>query len=265
VGVLVAAGLLGCPRRIDFGPRGELRDPSEVLQLLAAAEARVSSVDAEGRLSFEAPEGKASLGALLVAAQPGCLQLQAMDFFGRPQSLLVSDGQRFGLYLAQEGVYYLGPASPANLARFVRVPLSPEDLVSLLLGRAPRLPATAAWRLEVDPDAGAYRLSASEGGRRQTLWVDPTTFRPLRTELEGDTHYRARFDDLEPTGRGAFPRTVVLESPEGQGAPVRIELKYQELAVNQGPDPSLFAPEPPEGVQVVELDERGDALSPSPE
>jgi hypothetical protein len=260
-GVLVAAGLLGCPKRVDFGPRGEIRDAAEVLRLLAEAEARVTSIDAEGRLSFEAKEGKASLGAFLVAVEPGRLQLQAMDFFGRPQSQLVSDGQRFGLYLAAEGLYFLGPASPANLARFVRVPLSPEELVSLLLGRAPRL--AAEWRLEVDREAGAYRLSGSAGPRSQTVWVDPVTFRALRTEVAGDTPYRARFEDLKVAGPVAFPRTIVLESPQQEG--VRIDLQYQQLTVNGQPDPSLFAPEPPEGVRIIELDERGDALSPTPD
>src|SRR5687767_13643150 len=116
--VLVAAGSLGCPKRIDFGPEGEIRDPAEVLRRLAEAESRVTSIDIEGRLSFQAPEGRAALSTFLVAAEPGRLQLLSLDFFGRPQAQLVSDGQRFGLFVAEEGTYFLGPASPANLARF---------------------------------------------------------------------------------------------------------------------------------------------------
>jgi len=257
------AGLLGCPRRIDFGPRGELHDPQELLALVDQAEQAATSLSAEGQVHFDLPEGQATVGAFVSAAAPASLNLQANDFFGRPQSVLACDGTRFGLWVAAENAYYLGPATPANLARFIRVPLSPVEVVALLLGRAPRI-AAARWTLEVDREAGAYRLRGSDGQRSQSLWVDPLTARPVRSEVTSDAGgYRARFGELQPGPPFPFPRLVALESLS-RASPARLELRAAKLALNEAIDPSQFSPDPPEGIRAIEVDGAGVPRSPSP-
>lgn len=260
------AGLLGCPRRMDFGPRGELRDPQELLALVDQAEQSATSLSAEGQVRFDVPEGQATVGAFAAAAAPASLQIQANDFFGRPQSVLACDGRRFGLWVAAENAYYTGPATPANLARFLRVPLAPEEVVALLLGRAPRI-AAGAWKLEVDREAGAYKLSATstDGQRTQSLWVDPLTVRPVRSEVaptSGEGGYRARFSDFQ-SGTPPFPKRIALESL-ARSSPAKVELRASTLALNEAIDPSQFSPDPPEGITAIEVDESFVPRSPSP-
>ncbi|HEY8211673.1 MAG TPA: DUF4292 domain-containing protein [Myxococcaceae bacterium] len=249
------AGLLGCPRRIDFGPHGEVRDSRELLALVDQAEGAATSIDAEGQVRFDLPEGQATVGAFVSASAPASLQIQANDFFGRPQSVLACDGQRFGLWVAQEEAYYTGPATPENLARFIRVPLPPEEVVALLLGRAPRI-AAPGWALEVDRQEGAYRLSGTDGQRSQSLWIDPVTARPVRSEVtsRGGAGYRARFGDVQPAP-APFPRMISLESL-GAGSPARLELRASKLALNETIDPARFSPEAPDGVRVIEVSHR---------
>jgi len=258
--LIALAGLLGCPRRpVDFGPRGRVTDPQELLRLVGEAEHSASSISAEGQVSFDVPEGKLTVGAFASAAEPASLMIQANDFFGRPQSVLASDGERFGLWMAQEGAYYVGPATPANLARFLRVPLAPAEVVAMLLGRAPRIAPGAPWSLTVDGGERAYLLSTTG----QRLWIDPITTRPVKSEIStGAGGYRVTFSDFQPAGDRAvpFPRRITLES---LGAKAKIELSASKVTLNEQLDPSQFSPDPPEDVTPIELDETGAARSPT--
>jgi hypothetical protein len=258
------AGLLGCPRApMEFGPRGPLTDPQELLRLVDQAEHSASSISAEGQVTFDMPEGKATVGAFASAAEPASLMIQANDFFGRPQSVLSCDGQRFGLWVAQEGAYYVGPATPANLARFLRVPLAPAEVVAMLLGRAPRIDAKAPWELTVDHDERAYRLTARAEASSQRLWIDPVTTRPVKSEVLGASGggYRVTFSDVQPAGAIPFPRRITLES---LGQRVKLELRAAKVALNEQIDPAQFSPDPPEDVTPIELDATGARRSPTP-
>ncbi|HYV44822.1 MAG TPA: DUF4292 domain-containing protein [Myxococcaceae bacterium] len=262
--LIALAGLLGCPRRpVDFGPRGRLTDPQELLRLVDGAEHSASSISAEGQVTFDVPEGKLTVGAFASAAEPASLMIQANDFFGRPQSVLASDGDRFGLWVAQEGAYYVGPATPANLARFLRVPLAPAEVVAMLLGRAPRITPGTPWTLTVDGDERAYLLTAGAEGASQRLWIDPVTARPVKSEIISTTAggYRVTFSDVQPAGVIPFPRRTTLES---LSAKAKIELSASKVTLNEQIDPAQFSPDPPEDVTPIELDATGAARSPTP-
>ncbi|HEY8210967.1 MAG TPA: DUF4292 domain-containing protein [Myxococcaceae bacterium] len=254
-------GLLGCPRRIDFGPGGQVTDPEELLARVDQAEGSATTVSAEGQVRFDVPEGKATVGAFVSASAPASLQMQVNDFFGRPQSVLACDGQRFGLWVAQEGAYYLGPATPANLARLLRIPLAPEEVVAMLLGRAPRIAPGTPWDLAVDPEEGAYRLSTRSEAGSQRLWVDPVTARPVKSEIAtAGGGYRVRFGDFQPAGGIPFPRRITLESLTRKET---LELHASQVTLNEAIDPGQFSPEPPDDVTPIELDEAGAPRSPS--
>ena len=73
----------------------------------------------------------------------------------RPVASLVSNGARFGVYQAQGNTYYQGPASPENVSRFLPVVLPSEELVAVMLGQVPFIPAERKT-LELDRDKGVY-------------------------------------------------------------------------------------------------------------
>ncbi|HLL53865.1 MAG TPA: DUF4292 domain-containing protein [Myxococcaceae bacterium] len=244
---------LGCPKRVSLSPTGEVPDARRLLELSVAASTRVSSVNGEAKLAVDSPELKGQVTLFVAAARPARVHLQSLDFFGRPQASLTSDGERFGLLQAQEGRYYRGPPSPQNLARFLPVAIPPADLVALLLGDAPRV-ADEAIRVEEDLKAGAYVLTLTRGETTQRLWLDPRTHRAVRSEVRGRDAYDLSFEDFQESGTLSFPRRVVLSAPALQ---TKLELRYTEVTLNDPPDPALFTPEAPEGVPVIEVDESG--------
>ena len=244
---------LGCPKRVAPGPALGGLDAQALLQAVAKADARITSLKGEAKLGVDSPQAKGQLTLFVAAARPASVHLEPLDFFGRPQAVLVSDGKTFGLYQAQEGRYYQGPPSPQNLSRFLPVVLPPEELIPLLLGQAPRIPSEQVTA-EEDAKSHAYVLTLTQGAVTQRLWIEPRTNRVLRSEVRGMNAYDLTFEDFQETGAVTFPRHIVLSSP---AAKTKLELRYTDVTLNGTPDPSLYAPEPPEGVPVIDVDESG--------
>src|SRR5215218_10329768 len=203
----------GCPKRMDFGPQGEVTDPAALLALVREAEGKVATLQGESRLRVDSPDAKGTVTLFGAIARPGMLHLETLDFFGKPLAVLVSDGRRFGLYQAQENRYYRGPATPENLSRFLPVVIPGEELVALMLGQAPRL-AVAPVSVRSDAKEGGYVLTlegevpSAQGGRvkaTQVLVVHPQHYRVLRSEVRGVSAYDLRFTDFLQSGRVTFP------------------------------------------------------------
>jgi hypothetical protein len=252
---LVAAVLCGCPPRpvLDFGRDGEAKSADELLKRVALAESQVVALKGDGALYIDAPQGKGSVGLFAAVAHPAWLHLEQLDFFNRPQGVLVTDGTDFGLYDAKEGRYYRGPASPANLGRFLPIVLPPEELVALMLGRAPRITAEST-SLSVDPALGVYVLTLRRGPVTQVLHVQPPSHRVVKSTVQGARAYDLELSDLRDSGSVTLPRRVRLVAADAQ---VTVELTWKDVALNEAPDLTLFERTAPDDVPVTEVDERG--------
>lgn len=248
-------GLAGCPKRIDFGPRGEVTDAAELLKLVQQAEEQVISVNGESKIKVESPQGNGVVTLFIALQRPGLLHLESLDFFGRPQAVLVSDGKVFQLHQLQEGKYYRGPASPQNISRFLPILLPPEELVALMLGQAPRIPADAT-SLIVNEARKLYELKLIKGEVTQTLLVDPKRYRVVESQVRGVNAYDLKFDDFAEEGGAIYPRKVQLHAP---AANTKLELLYKDVKINPEADLTLYDLPPPENVPVVEVDEAGNA------
>lgn len=250
------AVLAACPPRvpaIDYGPLGRATTPVELLERVAQAEKQVLGLQGDSTLTINSPQGNGSTGLFLAVQLPALLHIEQLNFFNQPESVLVSDGQRFGLYDAREAKYYVGPATPENIGRFVPIVLPPEELASLLLGQAPKLKFERA-ALAVDEALGVYVLTLERGAIVQTLHVDPKTARVLRSAVKGIDTYDLEFSDVKAFGAATLPMRAQLTAAK---ASTRVELKYRTIKVNEPPDLTLFDLSAPDGITVVEVDERG--------
>gem|GEM_PF-278905 len=248
---------LGCAKRIDFGPSGEVRSAEELLRLIDLAERQVTSVKGEARLRVSSPRRGGTLNLFVAVAEPDNLHLEALNFFGKPQSILVSSRMRFELLDSDAGKYFRGPASQENLSRFMPVVVPVPELVMMLLGRAPRIIASSA-SLTLDASSRSYILRLSSNGVEQTLWVDPASHRVIRSQMRGRIAYELSFDDFVDAASTQYPRKSTLVVPSADS---RLELKYRDLEVNPRLDSSLFELPPPPGVAIIELDEAGNSRS----
>lgn len=252
---LLAALLLGgCPRPpVNFGKDGEARSPEELVKRIGQAEATVVALKGDGALYVDTPQGKGSVNLFVAVAHPALIHIEQLDFFNRPQGVLVTDGANVGLYDAKDGKYYRGPASPANLGRFLPVVLPPAELAALMLGRAPRLPS-ASMDMSFDDKLGVYVLTLARDGVTQTLHVQPPSYRVVKSTVTGRAVYDVEFSDIADYGAVTLPKKVKLTAAS---AKTTVELTWKDVTINEPPDLTLFDLTPPEDVPVVDVDEAG--------
>ena len=101
---LVASALLGaCHPRVDFGPGGEPSTAADLLKRVAVVESAVVSIKGEARLKLDSPGTKGVVTLFAAVTAPAFVHLESLDFFGKPQGVLVSDGALHGAGAAAGG------------------------------------------------------------------------------------------------------------------------------------------------------------------
>jgi len=251
-----------CPKRIEFGPEGQLTDAEQVYQRVRQNQDNVASLEGDAKLHVDSPQQSGTVGMFLSVTRPGMLHLETFDFFNRPLAFLTADGTRFGLFQAQANTWYQGPASPQNVSRFLPVVLPGEELVAIMLGQVPLLPPER-MTLELDAKEGVYVLTLHQGPATQVLQVHPKYLRVVKSQVRGVPGYDLAFDDFLERGDLIFPGRVELIAAQAR---TKLQLRYQQVKLNGRPDLSLYDLTPPEGAKVVEVDDAGRELSgPPPE
>ena len=244
----LAMGLWGCAH-VDLG---QLPTPTAtaLLQEVDALESHVVQVKGSARVQAHSKQGSGEVSAFIAARAPADVHLEILNFFGAPTQVLVSDGHTFGLYQSDKGTYLTGPATASAISRVLPLDLSSEDLVAILLGRAPRL-HVAPTSIEADASMDAYRVTLVQGARRQTLWVHAVSRRVLKSVLEGPGGYTLLFEQPSNSAAMPLPRKVTFSDAS---ATVVLRWSSGDVVVDVPPDAGLFAVHAPPGVRTVEVD-----------
>ena len=259
--LLISGALVwtACPKRIaDFGTDGEPRSAQELLQRINFAESQIYSLRGDAKLIVDAPQGKGAVALFAAVTHPAYIHIEQLDFFGRPQGVLVTDGTRFGIYMAQEGKYYRGPATAANLSRFLPLVMPPAELAAVMLGRAPRVPPDSL-EMRFDDRLQQLVLVIIHGKVRQTLHVQPPSYRVVKSTAENLDAYDLAFENLSTENGVTLPRHATLDARLSK---TKMELVWKDVTVNEAPDLTLFEFEPPEGIPVVEVGADGAPIAP---
>jgi hypothetical protein len=229
------------------------------LKRTAFAESQVYSVKGDARLTIEAPQGKGTVSLFAAALHPSFVHLEQLDFFGKPQGILTTDGAQFGLYQAAENTFYKGPATPANLSRFLPLVIPAPELTGLLLGRIPRIDfdlsdmkfdeKTQLFILKLTKNANANR-----GVVTQTLHISPPSYRVVHSEIVGVSAYDVEASEMETMNGQLFAKSIILKA---KARSTTLEINWKGIELNGSADLTLFDLSAPEEVPLVELDEQG--------
>jgi len=237
--------LAGCPPRVDVRSV-PAPDATALLAEVDATDAQVAALQSQAKAHVDARGKKGNVQMFVAAAAPASVHLEVLDFFGKPSGILVSDGKQFVMLASDSGTWLRGQATAENVSRVLPVQLPPDQLVAMLLGRAPRLPDPAPT-LVADPEQNVFRVTLKAGGRTQELWVDPARKRVVRSHVDGAGEYTLTFDGFEDVRGAPFPRSI---SFAGAGA---VALQYTDLRLGEQPDAALFVPQAPAGVPVEQI------------
>ena len=237
--------LAGCPPRVDV----RTVPPPDATALLSEVDAvagGVAALQSQAKAHVDGRGKKGNVQMFVAAAAPASVHLAVLDFFGKPSGILISYARQFVMLASDTGTWLRGAATAENVSRVLPVALPPDQLVAMLLGRAPRL-ADPSPTLDVDPEKNVFRVTLRAGGRTQELWVDPSRKRVVRSHVDGPDAYTLTFDGFEDVRGVPFPRAI---SFAGVGS---VALQYTDLRLGEQPDASLFVPQAPPGVPVEQI------------
>jgi outer membrane lipoprotein-sorting protein len=242
-------------------------DATRALEAYDAMRAPARVVRAEAGVDRRQGDQRVRGTILMILQRPDRVRFDAMAQFG-PAAILTSDGTTFALTDLREERFLLGPTCPANVERLVGVPLEASEVVRLLLGEGPRIPAQTE---DITCEGGTYRITRRGGGRVQVLELevrqeDAQEAPPLqrlrlrRAEVrgpDGSLEWRASWDDYrvveDPRGDAAarmgiaMPFRIRLEHP-ARGTDTLIRFESIELNVRVPSD--AFVQEPRPGLSV---------------
>lgn len=253
--VAFALALTSCVH-LPGGTTASLLPPAEqVREHLKARQQAVSSLVLSGEVELVAPQGALNGDHLIMGLAPDRLRAEVLGPFGQPLLRVITDGRRMAVLSYRENRAYLGPATRANLARFLGLSLSPGEIFGLLAGCPPLLPAPA--RAEVSSsDAGGkqvlLRLLEPGGQVVEGVVFDPGDYAVERAWLEsrgGGPNLDMSFGNFQASLGSRYPGRIRASDGEGRS----LLLISQEVKLNQKVDPALFEVTVPPGLEVVEL------------
>lgn len=164
--LLSGLALTGCPHGNVVRPYPE-PTAQEILQHLRSLRDRAPSLNAETRTDVRLGSDRVNVKVQMLAAWGGKLRFQALDPNETMAADLASDGKRYCLIDVHANCGECGPATPETVARLVRIPLQPDEVVAVLLGTAPVIDGdtTDVW----DASEGREIVTIKSGGRSERL------------------------------------------------------------------------------------------------
>jgi outer membrane lipoprotein-sorting protein len=245
--------LLGACTTLPGGPvAGQLPSGGHVMERLEARRQAVRSFSMQGEIQGQNRAGEINGEQRIMGRYPDRLRAEVMGPFGRPALLLMCDGVRMAVLAYGENKAYRGPASRANVARFLGLSLTPAEIYSLLTGSAPLL-AGAQATVQASSQAGRAVLQLRDNARLEQGIIfsldDYTVFESWVSDRGQGNSLNAKFEALTSQAQGRFPKRIHLADQEGRA----LTLDGDLLRINPTLDDQLFEPNLPPGMEVQEL------------
>jgi len=232
--------------------------PQDRWQLLNAAARAPKALKALARINLSTSSGRYPLKVAILLHYPERFRMESLPLFGPPDFYLTIENGELKVFLPQEGKYYTGTPSQAQLASFLpfissRFQLS--DMLALLRGTVP-LSQYPDITLKGFQESEYYRLEVYRGKEKaQVFWLEPRSnqlIRATRWGKNGELLYTAQFEAYGGLKEAAdFPTKISVTT--GQPNPTTLTLQYTDLQFLQEIQPALFSLEIPPGIEPSRL------------
>ncbi len=157
-------------------PREPISDDARrALALLAERYGEFTSLRALADVSLQRGGDRQRLQGVVLIRAPSSVRLEALSPFGPPLMVLAVHEGTVTAYDALKNEAHVGPADAETISKVLRLPLDPNDLVSVLAGRFAG-PREVRGAEVLAPDDAGPSLSLVDGaGGRQRVWLDLDT------------------------------------------------------------------------------------------
>jgi hypothetical protein len=206
-------------------------DANAVIQHITSIKDRASSLKADTKTDFRLGKDRVNLTVNMLAAWGGKLRFQAEDPNNAMAADLASDGQSYCFIDVHHNCGECGPATAETVARMIRIPLEPDEVVAVLLGTAPVIDKPDEAKLTWDADAGHEVLTVKKDGWTEVITLDGAEKRwdvleAVETSPDGKQVWRLRHKDFHDVKGVRLPGTSLFEQA---GDSVRISWRSQTV------------------------------------
>lgn len=245
--------LYGCSMAPKTTARLNVSSPEAVLSSLAAQIPSEATLQALADIQITTRGGRYPLKLALLLKKPAWLRVEAIPFFGPPNFFLSVRDQTLKVFLAETRVFYISPATMDNVARYLPLKMSPEEMIAILMGTYPA-PSGQDRFLQGRLEGDHYRIDMGGPLKRQCLWVRMTDGFLERFEAYQDQRrlYQVRFEEPLRVDGAMIPQgiTIVFESEDRASFSIR----YAEIRILKTSDPAMFDLDVPPGIKPTHLD-----------
>ena len=244
----------GCAAAPKMTARMDFASPEAALEHIAAQTPVDAALQAMADVRVATREGGTyPLKLAVLLKKPASLRVEAIPLFGPPAFFLSVRDRTLRVFLAETRAFYIGRATPDNVARYLPLKMDPEDLIAVLTGTcyAPPGPGTL---LQGRPEGDHYRIDLVEPLKRRTLWVRTTDGFLERLEVYGEQQrlYRAHFEEPLRVEGMVLPQKITIVSEGMDG--ISVSIRYADIQFLKDIDPETFDLKTPPGVEPVYLD-----------
>ncbi|MEW6672650.1 MAG: hypothetical protein AB1427_13170 [Thermodesulfobacteriota bacterium] len=254
-GLLLAAACLtacagitewGFQKPVDAKRAAELAEARETAAVLGARNRNLSSFKGIGRFKLWQEKGRVlSSRAAWAGAYPDKLRIAVMNTAGQPMASLSTDGQYLYMVSHSDGEFYKKSSANPTLQRLISIPISAQDIISILTFRLPVREYDTA-ELTGDAAGGGYILTLAKNWRGVTekihLGTDKRTVQKVELfDFSDNLLYQTIFRGKQNLNGFELPETILISDTEGNGFELDIEKYWTDVSLA----PSIFVLTPP--------------------
>jgi outer membrane biogenesis lipoprotein LolB len=240
--------LIGCAKQVPTFEPADI-PASVIVEHLKKEKAQLRSFRAVGSIQVRGEKEHWSGRAFFLSELPSSLRLEVLNFFGQPVIYAASDGHEFLIWQPGQNRAYQGLAAHGTLARLINFPLDDQEAVLLLAGVVP-IWHQAEQKLFKSADAGMLlqQLMDSSPPMIQKIWLEGESVTTTKIERlrDGKLELEVKFSDFMDIHGWFYPKSIVME-----GAKTRVTIRYEQIAINENLDQSVFHLTLPEGVEII--------------
>lgn len=244
--LLVLLTLSGCAGALPPPPEPVTSDARQLIGLLISRWQGFSDLRTLADIQLQRGAERHQLTGVLLARAPDSVRFEALSPFGHPFLVVSIHEGRLTVYNATAHEGLMGPATAATAARLMRLPLDPDDLIGVLVGRV--LPPKDLRVIEIPPsDEHGPSLDLTGGVHRKRIWMNFETGVVRQVEITGGLY------EIRVTyRRDADHRVTGLDLTAAQ-AYLTGTVRYRSPAFDNGLDPERFRLTIPKGAKIEQL------------
>lgn len=238
--------LAGCATaKVASGPAPS---PSALYEQVKDAHKGPSTLTCDAKAFVQAPQNSGRYELHVAVARPDSIRIEALTPVGDPAAVLVATGGKFSLMDLRNNVFYRGPATARNLARLLPVALRPEELVAVLTGAIPDLPAALPKSSSREGDSTVLTFESGQTVQTATVGADLRLLQVRRTFGADKLLWEIKLDQHDDASGLAL--LLQFSAPEVK---TQVDLRLRNLTTGKELPKTAFELAVPKGIRVEEV------------